>query len=186
MPFTIETPRLRLRPFDAADVATVATLHGNTAVMRFLGPPEPSVEKALATIEDVQNQYKKQGIGRLMVDIKDSQTPIGWSFLKRRLSPEADVIDVGHRFLPDYWGQGFAFEAAYASVWMAFNVLKLPLLTACADVDNAASQRILEKLGFSIQAETVLFDRPHHFFELPAAHFTVQTDFIPHYKTLHF
>jgi RimJ/RimL family protein N-acetyltransferase len=47
-----------------------------------------------------------------------------------------------------YWGRGFATEAARAVVDHAFRELKLPRITASVETGNAASVRVLEKLGF--------------------------------------
>lgn len=51
----------------------------------------------------------------------------------------------------DYWGQGYATEAAAAWVRYAFDILKLKRLVVCPAKANIASVRVLEKLGFRIE-----------------------------------
>ncbi len=56
-------------------------------------------------------------------------------------------VDIGFAFLPRYRAQGYALEAAQATVQFARNVLKLPRLAAITTPDNASSQKLLGKLG---------------------------------------
>lgn len=171
MLFKIETLRLCLRPFEKTDASIVQLLQSQPDVVRFLGAADPTLEAALETIEAVQEEYASVGYGRLMVTTKADARPIGWSFLKKRTTEKGVVADLGYRFLPEYWGRGFAFEAAYASAYVAFKGLHFPKLGACADVNNTASGRILEKIGFEKKHLVSVYGRPHHYFELAATQF---------------
>ncbi|MCC8436612.1 GNAT family N-acetyltransferase [Brevibacillus sp. M2.1A] len=64
------------------------------------------------------------------------------------LTPEKELYDLIGR---DYWGNGYAFEAASALTAYAFDVIGLDRLYAKAHPDNKASRRIIEKLGFSFE-----------------------------------
>ena len=75
---------------------------------------------------------------------------MGWAGLKLVTEPvngQRDFYDLGYRFLPRYWGQGYGYEAAQAWLACGFEVLALPRICAYADVRNAGSRRILEKIG---------------------------------------
>jgi RimJ/RimL family protein N-acetyltransferase len=90
--------------------------------------------------------YERCGHGLYLVELKPSATPIGISGLIQR-EGLADV-DLGYAFLPAYWGQGYAHEAAGAVMdygRIRFGFKRLIALTA---LDNDRSTRLLEKLGF--------------------------------------
>ena len=75
---------------------------------------------------------------------------MGWAGLKLVAGPvngQRDFYDLGYRFLPRYWGQGYGYEAAQAWLAHGFDTLHLPRICAFADVENTASCRILEKVG---------------------------------------
>lgn len=69
--------------------------------------------------------------------------------------PDLDVVDVGYRFLPQYWGRGLASEACMASLDFGFNELGLEQIVAFVLPGNAASVRVLEKTGMHSDGEFV-------------------------------
>ena len=75
-------------------------------------------------------------------------------------------VELGYTLARDAWGRGLATEAAQLCVDAAFGPLDIPRLVAVADVENPASARVLEKLGFLRQGREAAFGRPHHVFEL--------------------
>jgi ribosomal-protein-alanine N-acetyltransferase len=62
-------------------------------------------------------------------------------------------VDVGYRFLPEYWGRGLATEACLASVSFGFEVLKLDRIIGLVLPDNVASIRVLDKVGLRSEGE---------------------------------
>jgi len=56
--------------------------------------------------------------------------------------------DIGYILHPDHWGQGLAAEAVTATIDMVFDVTAVETLSADVDPANAASIRLLERLGF--------------------------------------
>jgi RimJ/RimL family protein N-acetyltransferase len=64
--------------------------------------------------------------------------------------PEGDV-DVGYRYLKAHWGRGFATEAALASLDYGFRTLGLGRIIARAEPANAASLRVLAKIGLQFE-----------------------------------
>ena len=60
-------------------------------------------------------------------------------------------VDLGFAFLPDYWGRGYAYEAAAAVVSYAASALGLKRIVAIASADNDSSAKLLEKLGFRFE-----------------------------------
>jgi RimJ/RimL family protein N-acetyltransferase len=93
--------------------------------------------------------YAQHGFGLNLVELKDSQTPIGMcGLLKREDLPDPDI---GFAFLPDFRSKGFAFEAASAVLNDARERLKLNRFLAIVNPDNDASINLLEKLGMKFE-----------------------------------
>lgn len=152
MKFHLETERLILREFRITDSEVMFDLDSNPKVHKYLGnKPVKNKEEALEMIESVINQYKARGIGRWVAIEKSSGEFIGWSGLKLvteyRLNGFTKFYDIGYRFLPKYWGKGYATESGMAAKHYAFNVLKLPELCASTHIDNQASHYALLKIG---------------------------------------
>ena len=145
---TLHTSRLRLRPFDDSDVNALFALHSNARVLRYWDAPpwsEPlRAERFIATCR----QVTEEGTGtRLAVDRVSDGTFIGWCGLTR-WNRDFRSASMGYCFDDAVWGHGFATEAARALLQWAFDTWDLNRVQAETDTRNAASARVLEKLGF--------------------------------------
>ena len=146
-----ETPRLLLRELLPTDDTGMFELDSDPEVHRFLGNrPVQTLAQSQETIAFVRQQYIDNGIGRWAVVRKDTGEFVGWAGLKLVREPingHVNFYDVGYRLIRRYWGQGFATEAARASVAYGFGVLRQPVLYAMADMENLASRTVLAKVG---------------------------------------
>src|SRR5262249_30109542 len=96
--------------------------------------------------------YARHGFGLYLVELRESGTPIGiCGLLARDALPDPDL---GFAFLPAYWKQGYAFESAVAVRHFARTTLGIGRLLAIVNPDNAASIRLLERLGFTFERMT--------------------------------
>lgn len=142
----IETQRLLLREITLHDTDVMFQLHSNPDVQKYTGePPIDSIEEMEQAIQTRINDYKKYGYGRWATFLKDKMHFIGWAGLA--YLPEFDKIDLGYRFLPKYWGKGYATEASHAILAYGFNNLQLKQIIAIALKENKASIRVMEKVG---------------------------------------
>jgi [ribosomal protein S5]-alanine N-acetyltransferase len=147
----LETERLRLRSFTTGDAPFVLTLLNEPSFLHFIG------DKNVRTLEDASQyllngpmaSYEKNGFGILLVELKDANIPIGMCGLIKR--EELPAPDIGFAFIPDYWGRGFASEAATAVMNDARERLKLNRILAIVNPDNDASIKLLQRLGLSFQ-----------------------------------
>lgn len=147
----LETERLLLRPLTTDDAPFILTLLNEPSFLRFIG------DKKVRNLEDARQyiltgpmaSYERHGLGLLAVVLKASQTPIGMcGLLKREELPDPDI---GFAYLPDFWGRGFAFEAAKAVMNDARESLKLSRILAIVNPDNDASIKLLERLGLKFE-----------------------------------
>ena len=97
-------------------------------------------------VEDVMGDYKKHGYGKLAVELKSENKFIGFTGLK--YLEDLNEVDLGYRFMKEYWGKGIATESAKASLELGFEVLGLNKIIAMVIPENKNSIRVLEKLGF--------------------------------------
>jgi ribosomal-protein-alanine N-acetyltransferase len=124
---------------------------GRASLPSGIGGPRPaSLADSEATIRFIQAQYASNGIGRWAVTLRATGEFMGWAGLKLVNGPingQRDFYDLGYRFIRRYWGQGYGYEAALAWLRAGFDTLKVARICAYADVENAGSRRILEKIG---------------------------------------
>ena len=96
-------------------------------------------------LEGPVKSYATYGFGLNLVELKPGRTPIGiCGMLKRDTLPDPDI---GFAFLPFYWNQGYAFEAAAAVMKHARENLGLNRVLAITTPDNDASAKLLTKIG---------------------------------------
>ena len=149
---SIETARLLLRPLEKNDAERLFLLDSNFEVMKYVGQPVLSeVSQTREVLEMIQKQYQENGIGRYAVIEKESGLLIGWSGLKLytgKINNHDNFYELGYRFLPEFWGKGYAKESSRAFLDAGFNEMNLDIIYAYADVENEASTSALTKLGF--------------------------------------
>ena len=163
-----ETNRLVLREIELSDAPDLFKLDSDPLVNKYLGSkPIQTIQQAKDIIGFIRQQYQDNGIGRWAVIEKRSGAFIGWSGLKL----EKDIrstpyYDLGYRFMPRFWGKGFATESAIASLKYGFETLEYQEICAAAHVDNDASNAILRKVGM-VQLEKFVFEKePHNWYQL--------------------
>lgn len=142
------TKRLVIRPFRVEDAPFI---------LRLLNEPsfiENIADKEVRTLAQAQaylrsgplSSYQSHGHGLWLVAHRVTGTPLGMcGLIRREALPE---VDLGYAFLPEFWGLGFAREAAAACVAWARDILGLTELLAIVSPGNEASTRLLEHLGY--------------------------------------
>jgi len=151
MPLVLETPRLRLRPLAATDLADLVRLHLDPEVMRYVGSPAgvktPAETEARARTrirESEEGTLEPLGLWR--IEARADSAFLGIGALLRM--PDGADVEVAYRLVRGAWGRGFATEAAGALIAHGLHTLGLPRLVAVTYPENHASQRVLDKLGF--------------------------------------
>ena len=147
----LNTERLLVREFDTNDAEFILELLNQPSFIQFIG------DKGVRSVDDAMNyittgpieSYQRHGFGLYLVELKDRKVPIGMcGVLKRESLPDPDL---GFAFLPEYWGKGYAFEAASAALDQARDFFKLARILAITNPDNDASIKLLATLGFQFE-----------------------------------
>ena len=173
MAFYIETKNLILREFKDTDIEGVFHLDSNKEVHKYLGNnPIRTKKEAEKIISFFHLQYKERGVGRFATIEKSSGRFIGWSGLKlnkdkkEMLNGYSNFIGIGYRFIPEFWGKGYATEASLASIKYGFKELNYDIIYGAADLKNSASNKVLKKIGLQFINEFIFKDTPCYWYEL--------------------
>lgn len=148
-----ETARLEHRSFTVEDAKSFFAFNSHPDVMRFTG--EPPLSSLAAAREAIANHrdFDDVGYGRWACILKETQAVIGFCGLK--YLTDLNEVDVGYRFLPEFWGRGLATEACAASLEFGFTTLHLDQIIGLVLPGNTASTRVLEKVGMQADGEFV-------------------------------
>ena len=143
----LDTARLELRWLTRDDAPMMLAVWNDPAFIRYVGDRGVrTVDQARAALDaGVLKLYADYGYGPFRVRRREDGADLGICGLFRREG--LDEPDIGFAILPDYCGQGFAFEAAVAVLDHARDALKLPRVTAIVSPQNEPSICLLEKLG---------------------------------------
>lgn len=144
--YFLRSERLGFRCWSGADVELAWGLWGDPAVTRLIGGPFSRAqveEKLRAEIE----RMEVHGVQYWPVFLLSSGEHVGCCGL-RPYAPEEGVLEIGFHLRSGHHGRGYAEEAARAVMAHAFGTLGAAGLFAGHHPENAASRRLLEKLGF--------------------------------------
>ncbi|HEX4298463.1 MAG TPA: GNAT family protein [Devosia sp.] len=152
--YPIETARLRLRPFNRADVDAVHAYRSLPEVAAYLFDPPMTREDCAEAVRSRAGQIAFAGDGDkilLAVERQSDARLIGEVSLIWR-SVTDQQAEIGYVLHPDGQRQGFATEAAAALVDFGFRMVGLHRIYARCDARNTASARVMERLGMSQEA----------------------------------
>ena len=153
---TIETKRLRLRPFNLEDSVPLNKLLKVKGVLQYFPNSDPpDLERVEKLVQRQIDHWTQHGYGWWAVEALDNTHLIGWSGLQ--YLPETDEIEIGYLVAKPYWGTGLATEGALVGMNFGFEKLKILTIIGIVHPDNLASQRVLEKIGLQFQEETEYF-----------------------------
>lgn len=147
----IETDRLIIRRLTLDDTEFLVNILNQPSFLQYIG------DKGVRNQEDAVRyletgafaSYAQYGFGQCLVELKETNKPIGMcGLLKRDTLPD---VDLGFAFLPEYWSQGYAFEAASAMIDYGRNAFGLKRIVGITSPDNEASMKLLGKLGLKFE-----------------------------------
>lgn len=150
----VETKRLTLRQWQSSDYAIFAEMNADPIVMRYF-PKLLSKETSNIIANKCQQLMRDNGWGFWAVSVKDAaknNSPFIGMVGLNKIHPDmpfASGVEIGWRLHKDYWGQGYATEAARAALRFAFSELALDEVVAFTAVINKHSQLIMQRIGMT-------------------------------------
>ena len=144
----IATDRLLLRQWRDGDRAPFAALNADPEVTRWLRSSLDRAESD-ALVDRFAADWAELGFGLWALERRSDGRFIGYTGLWRpRFEAQfTPAVEVGWRLARDAWGQGYATEAARASLGFGFDSLGLDQIVSFTVPDNVRSRRVMERLG---------------------------------------
>ena len=154
-----ETERLRLRQWIASDREPFARLCSDPRVMEFY-PNLLDRTASDAMVDRVEGLISDRGWGLWAVELKADKQFIGYVGLHvpKYDLPCSPCVEIGWRLACEYWGKGYATEAAKSVLKVGFDRLNLPEIVSFTATINRRSRAVMERLSMNLAAET--FEHP--------------------------
>jgi RimJ/RimL family protein N-acetyltransferase len=152
--YPVLTQRLALRPFNRADVDAVYSYRSLPRVAEFLFDQPMSYDECAEAVRARAGQIAFGSEGDkilLALEERDGGRVVGEASLIWRSVTDLQA-EVGYILHPDVWGRGYATEAANALLAFAFEVAGIHRVYARCDARNAASARVMQRLGMRQEA----------------------------------
>ncbi|MFJ4584947.1 GNAT family N-acetyltransferase [Streptomyces echinatus] len=153
----IRTPRLLLRNWHDDDLAPMADINADPRVMRWID--DGSVRDLDQTAEDIERweeEWDEEGFGLFAIELLASGELIGFTGLSvPEFLPEVlPAVAISWRIGSQFWGQGYASEAAHATLEFALQDRGLDRVISINRVGDNASENVSRKLGMVPERET--------------------------------
>ncbi|MBA4182313.1 MAG: GNAT family N-acetyltransferase [Anaerolinea sp.] len=144
-----QTNRLTLRQWQDSDRAPFASLCADPEVMKFFLSSVLNRERANEKIDKWSGLIAKHGWGFWAVELTESRRFLGFAGLQalEDSHPFGPGVEIGWRLAREYWGRGYASEAATRVLAFAFEILELPEVIATTAVGNLRSSAVMERIG---------------------------------------
>jgi RimJ/RimL family protein N-acetyltransferase len=156
----LRTERLVLRGWTPEDRVALAAVNGDSRVMEFIGDPMNHQESD-AMADRIEVKFAQQGFGFWAVEVPGVAPFIGCVGLNVPTfeAPFMPAVEIGWRLGADFWGQGYASEAARVALEFGFDAALLDEIVAFTAARNVRSQRVMERIRMTRD--------PHDDFEHP-------------------
>lgn len=153
-----KTERLTLRELQLSDAEFALRLYNDPSFLKHIG------DKGVRTVEDAEKNlqqgaiasYAQHGYGMWLVENQQGQAIGLCGLIKRDFLAETDL---GYAYLPEFFGLGYAYEAACAVLAYTAQNTDLKALVAIVSPANLASKSLLEKLGFEQDGQVLVPDK---------------------------
>lgn len=140
----IETDRLYLRPVTLKDAEDMYTYASKEETTFYVYDAHRSLEE---TEDNITRYFINHPIGKYGMELKETGKLIGTIDL--RIQEREFQAEIGYVMNPDYRGNGYMTEAGRALVKLGFEVLNLERIFALHDEKNAASGKVMQRLGMT-------------------------------------
>ncbi|MGW7265074.1 GNAT family N-acetyltransferase [Streptomyces sp. NPDC054842] len=153
----IRTPRLLLRRWTDDDLAPMADINADPQVMRWTGDGSVlGLDETAEEIERWEEEWDEEGFGVFAVELLASGELAGCVGLSvPEFLPEVlPAVAIRWRLGTAFWGQGYASEAAQATLEFALQDRGLDRVVSISRMGDDASENVIRKLGMTADRET--------------------------------
>jgi len=161
-----ETKRLRIRHFREADAEFIVNLLNEPSFIENIA--DKGVRNLVDAIKYLKDgpieSYRVNGFGLSMVELKESNVPLGMCGLIKR--EELEDVDIGYALLDIYAGNGYAKEAAEVVLKDGREIHGLKRIIAVTSPDNHRSIQLLARLGFKYEKMAELYGADNKLFAI--------------------
>ncbi|MHC4850238.1 MAG: GNAT family N-acetyltransferase [Planctomycetota bacterium] len=163
-PAELATERLRLRRPSLDDLADLVRMHDDIRVMKTLGGRQDARQTGGGLAKSMEH-WDRYGFGGYTLRDPDGRY-LGRCGPRRVEIDGAWEVEVGWAVIFDEQNKGYATEAARRCVALCFDELGLDDLVSFTLPFNAASRRVMEKLGFAYEKDCWYYELPHVLYRL--------------------
>jgi RimJ/RimL family protein N-acetyltransferase len=153
-----EVATIELEPWRENDLPVLRRIQGDPEMMKHLGGPEPDEKIASRLTRYITYQTPENRMFKIIVDGQPAGSVGYWDSNWQ----DKTVYEMGWSVLPEFQGRGIAVRATQLAIERARNENRRNTICAFPSVENKASNRLCEKLGFRLEGE--------HDFEYPPGH----------------
>ncbi len=144
-PVLIETERLTIREFTRDDLEVLVQLLADAKVMQYYPAPLSRTE-AQHWLERVLDDYNKHGMSWWCVELRGSGEFVGQAGLVVRTLDGNESYLLGYMFAREFWGNGYASEAARGVIEYGLGHLGIPRIDCPIRPENGPSIRLARRL----------------------------------------
>jgi RimJ/RimL family protein N-acetyltransferase len=137
--------RVVLRQWVDADLAVFAAMNADDRVMEFF-PKKLSAEESRVFFTGAKNAIEKRGWDLWAVEIGGEFAGFTGLANPRFESHFTPCTEIGWRFRSEFWGKGYATEAARLALLYAFSTLRLQEVVSFTAEVNLRSARVMQRL----------------------------------------
>ncbi len=157
----VETPRLVLTMWNEGDAEMIRQLHSTIETTRYLSGAAPwTLEKAEERLKSWFDEQARDGTTKYKMLLRDDGRFIGRAGFSRFQESGRGEFELGYSIRQDAWGNGYATEIAGALAQWFFSRGFAKEFIAFTHPENAASQRVLQKIGMRYEAPITVGGAP--------------------------
>jgi RimJ/RimL family protein N-acetyltransferase len=144
----LTTERLFLRKWTEADLPSLFQMNQDKEVMKYF-LNTLNEEESLAFYNRVQAHFITNGFGLYVVEDKFTNSFMGYTgfMIANFESSFTPCVEIGWRFKKEYWGNGYATEAATACLDYGFDDLNFKSVYSFTSVLNNKSEAVMQRIG---------------------------------------
>lgn len=162
------TERLIIRKLGISDISIWESFFQNNDALPYLGLDLKlsAEEQSKSWIERQLWRYENNRYGHHALIDKESNKFIGQCGLLTQEIDGKTEVEIGYHILPEYWGNGYATEAAKKFKDFAFENEVCDSLISIIDIRNVASQNVAEKNGMKKTKQVKYYDLDVHIYRI--------------------